>query len=58
MKGRTRNALFAGLLVAGGLAAWFLPLDAWILDLVDSIRNTGVVGVALFAAIYIGAPLT
>jgi uncharacterized membrane protein YdjX (TVP38/TMEM64 family) len=58
MRSRTRAILFGGLLLTGGLAAWFLPVEAWVLSLADSIRSTGVLGVALYAAVYTGATLT
>jgi uncharacterized membrane protein YdjX (TVP38/TMEM64 family) len=43
-----------GLLVAGGLvaAATLLPLDRWLLDLVEWIRGAGGAGVAVFALVY------
>lgn len=40
-----------------GLAIWTLPVDAWLLGLVEWVRAAGVVGVGVYAGIYVVATL-
>jgi uncharacterized membrane protein YdjX (TVP38/TMEM64 family) len=55
MTARARRVV-AGLVALGAMAAIFLlPVNAWVLRLVESIRGTGAIGVALFAVAYVAA---
>jgi uncharacterized membrane protein YdjX (TVP38/TMEM64 family) len=54
-RGRIRNVLLAALVL--GLSAGFLllPLNSWLLAVVDSIRGTGAVGAVVFSIAYVAA---
>jgi uncharacterized membrane protein YdjX (TVP38/TMEM64 family) len=55
MTARVRRVL-AGIVALGAVAAIFLlPVNTWALRLVESIRGSGAIGVALFAIAYIAA---
>lgn len=55
MTARARK-LVAGLVALGAIAAIFLlPVNTWALRLVESIRGSGAIGVALFAIAYVAA---
>lgn len=57
MAGRAR-ILIAVLIVLGAIAAlYLLPVEDWVLALVDSIRSAGAAGVAAFAIGYVAAAI-
>ncbi len=55
MNGRARKLIAVAVALAMAAAVFLLPVDAWVLRLVDSIRGSGAVGVAIFAIGYVAA---
>ena len=53
--GRGRWAVWAAVAAALVLALWLLPVNRWLLALVEAVRGAGAAGVALYVAAYVAA---